>query len=94
MGYKRADSILPEELIKLIQQYVDGESIYIPRKDDNRAEWGSNTNTRQELNHRNNLIISDYQNGMDMAELSEKYFLSVKSIQRIVYNYKSKLTIV
>ena len=48
MGYKRADSILPEELIKLIQQYVDGEIIYIPRKDGNRTEWGSNTNTRQE----------------------------------------------
>lgn len=88
MGYKRADSILPEELIKLIQQYVDGEIIYIPRKDGNRTEWGSNTNTRQELHQRNTSIVSDYQSGMDMVELSEKYFLSVKSIQRIVYNAK------
>lgn len=86
MGYKRADDILPKELIKLIQQYVDGENIYIPKKDGSRTKWGSKTQTRQELNYRNNSIISDYQNGMNITELSKKYFLSVKSIQRIVYN--------
>ncbi len=28
MGYIRAEEILPIEIIKLIQQYVDGENIY------------------------------------------------------------------
>lgn len=36
MGYKRAEEVLPKEIIALIQQFVDGESIYIPR----RAEKG------------------------------------------------------
>lgn len=40
MGYKRAEEILPVEVIELIQQYVDGASIYIPRKQENRQEWG------------------------------------------------------
>ncbi|EOS43880.1 hypothetical protein C809_03738 [Lachnospiraceae bacterium MD335] len=29
MGYIRAEEILPVEVIELIQQYVDGENIYI-----------------------------------------------------------------
>ena len=29
---KKAEEILPMEIIELIQQYVDGENIYIPRK--------------------------------------------------------------
>lgn len=88
MGYKRADSILPDELIKLIQQYVDGEIIYIPRKDGNRTQWGNNTSTKQELSKRNTSIVSDYHNGLKIPQLAEKYFLSEKSIQRIVYNSK------
>ena len=85
MGYIRADRVLPDEIIKLIQQYVDGENIYIPRKDGNRTNWGCNTKTRQELKHRNESIVEDYKSGARINELSEKYFLSEKSIQRIVY---------
>ncbi len=36
MSYKKALDILPEELINIIQHYVDGEYIYIPRKECNR----------------------------------------------------------
>ncbi len=86
MGYIRADRVLPEEIIKLIQQYVDGENIYIPRKDGNRTEWGSKTSTRQELANRNNSIVNEYRKGKSIVELAEKYFLSEKSIQRIVYS--------
>jgi len=84
MGYKKAEDILPNEIIELIQQYIDGESIYIPRKKDNRQEWGKATKIRQELTHRNTDIWEDYNNGYRVMELSTKYFLSVKSIQRIL----------
>lgn len=40
MGYIRAEEILPVEIIELIQQYVDGANIYIPRKPENKREWG------------------------------------------------------
>ncbi len=41
MSYKKADKILPKELLEIIQQYVEGESIYIPRKTENRRSWGT-----------------------------------------------------
>lgn len=84
MGYRRAEEILPVELIELIQQYVDGQNIYIPRKESSRQEWGAGTDTRRELSDRNRRIYADYMTGMVVAELAQKYYLSEKSIQRIV----------
>lgn len=84
MSYKRAEEILPMEMIELIQQYVDGESIYIPRKEGERLDWGARTAAREELRERNEEIRRDYRLGVSAAELSEKYFLSLKSIQRII----------
>lgn len=84
MGYIRAEEILPVEVLELVQQYVDGKSIYIPRKEENRREWGETTRTRKELKIRNQKIYQDYLAGMKNLELAEKYFLSEKSIQRII----------
>lgn len=69
MSYKKAIHILPEELLELIQEYVDGECIYIPRKSNNKKEWGSNTPTREELSIRNMQIYEDYQVGYDLQYL-------------------------
>ncbi len=88
MGYRNAGEILPVEVIELIQQYVDGENIYIPRKADNRREWGAKTKIRQELLLRNQKICTDYRAGIKIPELAGKYYLSEKSIQRIVRNMK------
>lgn len=33
MSYRRAEEILPLEIIELLQTYVAGESIYIPKKE-------------------------------------------------------------
>ena len=89
MGYIRAEQILPLELIELIQQYVDGENIYIPRKADSRQEWGAGTSIREELKGRNHKIYEDFLTGKKAQELSEKYYLSVKSIQRIIREQKA-----
>ncbi|MCI9071867.1 MAG: hypothetical protein HFH80_03515 [Lachnospiraceae bacterium] len=88
MGYRNAGEILPVEVIELIQQYVDGENIYIPRRSENRLKWGSQTRITQELSHRNQQIYADYRSGMTASELGEKYYLSVKSIQRIIRSMK------
>lgn len=89
MGYVKAEEILPLELIERIQQYVDGRNIYIPRKSENRQQWGTGTETRKELSTRNRKIYNDYLAGTKNAELAEKYYLSQKSIQRIVRDMKS-----
>ncbi|MFT4144493.1 MAG: CD3324 family protein [Mobilitalea sp.] len=88
MGYIRADKVLPIEIIELIQNYIDGENIYIPRKEDNKQTWGNGTRIRQELDERNSSIFADYQQGIQISELAEKYFLSEKSIQRIILEKK------
>ncbi len=84
MGYIRAEEILPVEVIELIQQYVDGENIYIPRKETNRQAWGAGTQIKQELLARNRQIYKDYLAGIKTSELACKYYLSQKSIQRIL----------
>lgn len=90
MSYKRAKHILPKELLELVQKYVDGECIYIPRKSSNKREWGSRTSIRQELALRDMQIYKDYQTGYNSGYLSQKYFLSLKSIQRIIRQEKRK----
>lgn len=90
MGYRKAEEILPYEVIELIQQYVDGESIYIPRKSENRLDWGTKTDIRQEYENRNREIYEEYCAGSKIEELSHKYFLSKKSIQRIISIMKKK----
>lgn len=84
MSYKKAAQILPDELIRQIQQYVDGEVIYIPRANERRRAWGDCTVTRRELRDRNESIYREYLSGATMDALAQRYFLSLKSIQRII----------
>ena len=88
MGYIRAEEILPIEIIELIQEYVDGANIYIPRKQENRQEWGAKTSYKCELQNRNHFIYKDFLSGMTVNELAKSYYLSEKSIQRIIRQQK------
>jgi Mor family transcriptional regulator len=89
MSYKRAIHILPNDLLEQVQKYVDGEFIYIPRRTSNKKEWGATTSTRQELQQRNMRIYEDYLAGNSLQTLSKKYFLSLKSMQRIIRNQRN-----
>ena len=40
MSYTNAIDLLPSELLKEIQKYVDGEYIYIPRNESNKKAGG------------------------------------------------------
>ncbi len=88
MGYQNPIDLLPKELLEQLQEYVEGQIIYIPKKKANRKLWGENTDTKQFLSSRNRRIYVDFQNGMDLGQLSEKYFLTEKSIQRIIKQQK------
>lgn len=89
MGYRRAEEILPVEIIELIQQYVDGTNIYIPRKQENRRKRTAKTAYRRELQNRNELIYKDYLSGATVYQLANTYYLSEKSIQRIIRQKKT-----
>ena len=86
MSYIRADEILPKELLEAIQQYVDGQIIYIPRKE--KQKWGSGTSSREFFRERNERIYLFYQEGVSEEELSQRFSLSRKSIQRILRRQK------
>ncbi|WP_419025971.1 CD3324 family protein [Emergencia sp.] len=88
MGYQNPIDLLPKELLEQLQEYVEGQIIYIPKKKENRKLWGENTDTKQFFSSRNRQIYVDFQNGMDLGQLSEKYFLTEKSIQRIIKQQK------
>ena len=84
MSYIKADEILPEDLIREIQEYADGVYIYIPRKPGTRNAWGQKTDYKAELKVRNDRIRSDYEAGEAVTVLSRRYYLSEKSIRRIL----------
>lgn len=84
MSYKKANDVLPRNLLRAIQQYIDGEYIYIPRKADNRLSWGANTETRETLQARNREILAGRLSGCSVTELAERYFLSTKAIYKII----------
>lgn len=88
MGYFKAQNVLPEEIIKLIQDYIDGEYVYIPRKSGNEKSWGEKNGTRSTLRERNNEIFLKYIAGTNVEELAKQYFLSEKSIRRIISQEK------
>lgn len=86
MSYIRADEILPKELLEAVQQYVDGKIIYIPRKE--KQEWGSGTSAKEFFRERDKRIYQAFQNGVSEEELSRRFSLSRKSIQRILRNQR------
>lgn len=42
MRYEKAQDILPEEILQIVQEYIDGEYLYIPRKEENKKTSGKN----------------------------------------------------
>jgi Mor family transcriptional regulator len=88
MSYIKADEVLPRELLETIQQYVDGKLIYIPCKE--RREWGSVTSARAFFCERNRRIYEAYQRGASVRELSHRFSLSEKSIQKILRDQREE----
>ena len=82
MSYISAEDVLPKEVIEIIQQYVSGKSIYIPCKE--KKDWGSEKKTKQYYLTRNQEICIKHRNGFGVKVLAKEYFLSIKSIQRII----------
>ena len=90
MRYRNAREILPAEIIETIQDYIDGGCIYIPRKEENRKQWGEETDSRGERMRRDAQIRARYAKGERTASLAQAFYLSEKSIQRIVRGMKNK----
>ena len=87
MKYEKAQNILPDSIIEMIQNYINGGYIYIPKK--NKKSWGENTETKRYLKVRDKEIFNKYSSGASVKILAEEYFLTEGSIRRIIRNQKS-----
>ena len=88
MKYIKAQDVLPEDILKMIQEYVDGEYLYVPRKKSNQKSWGEKSGIKRTLQVRNQEIYQRYLNGITIPILAEEYYLSEKSIRRIISEQK------
>ncbi|AZS16303.1 CD3324 family protein [Paenibacillus motobuensis] len=86
MRYINANDILPKELVEKLQDFIQGEYIYIPAIKDQHKNWGELSGFRKEIDRRNSEIIQAYNSGNSIQELAESYCLSVYAIRKIIYN--------
>jgi Mor family transcriptional regulator len=82
----KAENILPESLIKEIQKYVQGETIYIPKPKSSYQKWGTRSGGRKKVEERNISIRAAFRNGTRIDELADDYHLSIETIKKIVYS--------
>ena len=87
MGYKKSKE-LPAELIEKIQEYVEGETVYIPKKTGNRRKWGECSENQASLAERNAEIHRKYTEGKSVKSLSEEDYISTQGIYKILTKFK------
>ncbi|MEO3945709.1 CD3324 family protein [Gorillibacterium sp. CAU 1737] len=92
MSYKNGRDILPPSLLKELQKYIEGEIVYIPKKEQKRAGWGENNGTRQLMEKRNKEIYNLYCKGWTMKDLTLSYHLSEDSIRKIIVKTRGVLS--
>ena len=80
MAYKNARDVLPPALLRQLWKYVEGENIYIPKREESRAAWGSANGARREYEERNERIRARYAAQASLEELAREFCLSVESI--------------
>lgn len=85
MRYINAADVLPDELLKEITRYVNGELLYIPSVSAKSA-WGEKSGSKQYYLERNRRIKELFHNGKSIGELSELFGLSYETLRKIIRN--------
>lgn len=89
LNYINGKDVIPSNLLEQIQKYIQGEIIYIPKKENNRAKWGEKSGTREYIKKRNEDIFRLYKGGTSVYELMVSYNLSEDSIRKIIFKKAS-----
>lgn len=85
MKYRNASEILPDRLLKELQQYASGEILYVP-SDKGRKKWGENTGALHFYEQRNEEIRhKHFQEKIPIEKLCEEYNLSDETLRKILY---------
>lgn len=91
MGYKNARGVLPDELLREVQKYIQGELIYIPKCGEKRMGWGVMNGAKYAIEGRNREICCLYKGGLTVECLIQRYHLSEDSIRKIITKTGDKL---
>lgn len=81
--YKNAADVLPEDLLKQLQQYAAGDILYVPSPE-KRQSWGS-SGTREHYEKRNADIRRLYNHGSSITAIADQFHLSPETIRKIIY---------
>ncbi len=84
MKYKNAQDILPDKLLKELQKYISGETLYVPNAEMKKT-WGEASGARMYYKQRNEKIRKLYAGGCKIEQLADEFNLSIDSIRKILY---------
>jgi Mor family transcriptional regulator len=84
MKYRNASDVLPDDLLKEVQKYAAGETLYFP-KDTERKKWGEASGARTFFQQRNEEIRQKYLQKVSIERLADEYCLSVETVRKIVF---------
>ena len=84
MKYINAAEILPEQLLRELQTYADGDVLYIP-KASTKKEWGTSSGSRTFYEERNKEIQRLFKEGHSVDALAKQYGLAYSTIKKIIY---------
>ena len=84
MKYKNASDVLPDDLLKEVQKYAAGETLYFP-KDRARKKWGEDSGARRFFQQRNAEIRQKYLQKTSIERLADEYCLSIETVRKIVF---------
>ena len=84
MKYKNAQDILPDHLLRELQKYAAGETLYIPSAKMKKS-WGEVSGARRYYAQRNARIQERHAQGETLEQLADEFGLSIESIRKIVY---------
>lgn len=85
MRYVKAEMVLPDDLVRNIQKYIQGKYLYIPSQPQTRKKWGEDSGSRVYIQNRNEDIRNKYESGYSIQNLAQEFFLSIHSIRKIIY---------
>ncbi len=86
MKYENAKDLLPPDLLRQLQKYAAGKTLYVPSL--GQVSWGETSGYRRYLAERNRDIREKNKSGVSVDALAEQYCLSPDSIKKIIYNKK------
>jgi hypothetical protein len=91
MSYLNANELLPPELLKELQSYVQGALVYVPRQEQRHLDWGEASGAREAFDARNAAIREAKASGRRIDDLADEYGLSPGGIRKILYGRKRRI---